>query len=195
MKILLATKNKHKIEEIGQALAGSGVEILSLNDFPDLPEVVEDGTTLDHNSLKKAREIFEYAHIPTLADDTGLEVDYLDGAPGVYSARYAGEECSYADNNKKLLAALLNVPRQKRTAHFRCVMTFYNGTIVQSVEGVLPGRILESNSGTNGFGYDPIFQPEGFNKALAEMSMSEKNSISHRGQAVHKMAEYLKSII
>jgi len=194
MKILLATKNKHKIEEISHALTGCGIEILSLNDLPEMPDVVEDGLTLEENSLKKAREIFEYANITTLADDTGLEVDYLNGAPGVYSARYAGEECSYEDNNNKLLSALKGVAAEKRTARFRCVMTYYSADKIEVVAGVLPGQIKESKSGTNGFGYDPIFQPDGFTKVLAEMSMNEKNAISHRGQAVRKMAEYLKSI-
>lgn len=194
MKIVLATKNKHKIEEITHALNGCGIEILSLNDFPDMPDVIEDGLTLEENSYKKAKEIFEYAKIPSLADDTGLEVDFLNGAPGVYSARYAGEECSYDDNNNKLLKALDGVETAHRTARFRCVMTFFTSDKIEVVAGVLPGKIREEKTGTNGFGYDPIFQPDGFNKVLAEMNMAEKNAISHRGQAVRKMAEYLKSI-
>jgi len=194
MKIVLATKNKHKIEEITHALNGCGIEILSLNDFPDMPDVIEDGLTLEENSYKKAKEIFEYAKIPSLADDTGLEVDFLNGAPGVFSARYAGEECSYDDNNNKLLKALDGVETACRTARFRCVMTFFTSDKIEVVAGVLPGKIREEKTGTNGFGYDPIFQPDGFNKVLAEMNMAEKNAISHRGQAVRKMAEYLKSI-
>ncbi len=194
MKILLATHNRNKIIEIKNALSGSGFEILSLNDMPDLPDVVEDGDTLEHNSLKKAREIFEHTGITTLADDTGLEVEYLNGEPGVYSARWAGEGCTYDDNNRKMLRELEGVPEHLRNAEFRCVITLYGKDVLKTSEGVLKGRIIEKARGVQGFGYDPVFIPDGFDLTLAEMSLEDKNSISHRGQAVKKMAEMIMKI-
>lgn len=191
MKLLLATHNRHKIKEIKDALKNSDFEILSLDDFPDMPEVIEDGCTLEQNSLKKAKEIFTHAGITTLADDTGLLVDYLNGEPGVYSARWAGEGCTYEDNNKKMLSLLSGVPADKRTAAFRCVITLYGKGILETSAGELKGRIIETPKGIDGFGYDPVFIPEGYDVTLAEMSLSDKNRISHRGIAIRKMAEII----
>jgi XTP/dITP diphosphohydrolase len=194
MKILLATHNRNKIKEIKEALKESGCEILSLDDFPDLPEVDEDGDTLEHNSLKKAREIFEHSGITTLADDTGLEVEYLNGEPGVYAARWAGEGCTYKDNCDKMLRELKGVPAEKRKAVFRCVITLYGKGLLEVTVGELKGSIIENSVGSDGFGYDPVFMPEGYNITLAEMPLSEKNKISHRGLAVKKMAEIINRI-
>jgi XTP/dITP diphosphohydrolase len=194
MKLLLATHNKNKIKEIKDALKTTGFEILSLDDFPDLPEVIEDGDTLEHNSLKKAREIFEHAAITTLADDTGLEVEYLNGEPGVFAARWAGEGCTYKDNCDKMLRELKGVPHEKRKAAFRCVITLYGKDILKTTIGELKGYIIEDARGTDGFGYDPVFVPEGYEVTLAEMPLNEKNKISHRGLAVKKMAEIIMDI-
>ena len=194
MKILLATHNKNKIVEITKALEGCGFEILSLNDKPDLPDVIEDGDTLEHNSLKKAREIHEHSGIMTLADDTGLEVDYLNGEPGVYSARWAGEGCTYDDNNRKMLKELDGVPEEKRNAEFRCVITLYGDGILKTADGVLKGKIIKEPRGVKGFGYDPIFMPDGYDITLAEMPLEEKNLISHRGKAVKRMVEIIKEM-
>jgi len=194
MKLLLATHNKHKITELKDALKNTGFEILSLDDIPDLPEVIEDGDTLEHNSLKKARELFEHTGIITLADDTGLEVEHLNGEPGVYSARWAGEGCTYKDNCEKLLRELHNVAPNERKASFRCVITLFGKDIFKTAEGVLNGYIIDHYRGTEGFGYDPLFVPEGYNVTLAEMSLDEKNKISHRGLAVKKMVGIIREI-
>ena len=194
MRILLATHNKNKIIEITSALQGLDIDILSLDDYPDLPEVIEDGDTLKHNSLKKAREIFEYSGITTLADDTGLEVKYLNGDPGVYSARWAGEDCSYEDNNRKMLRELDGVALDSRDAVFRCVITLFGENLHETTEGVLKGKIIENFKGQKGFGYDPIFQPKGSDITLAEMSLDDKNKISHRGLAVKAMVEFIKGM-
>jgi XTP/dITP diphosphohydrolase len=194
MRLLLATHNRNKIKELKEALKDSGNEILSLDDFPDLPEVIEDGDTLEHNSLKKAKEIFVHSGITTLADDTGLEVEYLNGEPGVFAARWAGEGCSYKDNCDKMLRELKGVPNDKRKAVFRCVITLYGNGILKTSVGELKGRIIEESRGTDGFGYDPVFIPDGYDITLAEMPLSEKNKISHRGLAVKKMAGIIKEI-
>lgn len=194
MKLLLATHNKHKITELKDALKNTGFEILSLDDIPNLPEVIEDGDTLEHNSLKKARELFEHTGIITLADDTGLEVEHLNGEPGVYSARWAGEGCTYKDNCEKLLRELHNVAPNERKASFRCVITLFGKDIFKTAEGVLNGYIIDHYRGTEGFGYDPLFVPEGYNVTLAEMSLDEKNKISHRGLAVKKMVGIIREI-
>jgi len=194
MKILLATHNKNKIIEIRDALKATGFQVLSLDDFPDLPEVEEDGDTLEHNSLKKAREIFVHAGITTLADDTGLEVEYLNGEPGVFAARWAGEGCTYKDNCDKMLRELKGVPYEKRKAAFKCVITLYGKDILKTTAGELKGHIIEDSRGTDGFGYDPVFIPEGYDITLAEMPLEEKNRISHRGLAVKKMVEIIKQM-
>ena len=194
MEILLATHNKNKIIEIKNALQELDIEILSLDDYPDMPDVIEDGDTLEHNSLKKAREIYEYSGITTLADDTGLEVECLNGDPGVYSARWAGEDCSYEDNNRKMLKELNGVNIDRRDAVFRCVITLFGEGLHETTEGVLSGKIIEDFKGQKGFGYDPIFQPKGFEITLAEMSLDDKNKISHRGLAVKAMVEFIKGM-
>ncbi len=170
-------------------------EFLSLLDFPGMAEVVEDGETLVDNALKKAQTSFQYTHISSIADDTGLEVDQLNGAPGVRSSRFAGEGVSYRDNNEKLLRLLEGVPREKRTARFRCVVAFVGGNGEHWVEGVCEGLILPEYRGDGGFGYDPIFYVPEKEKTFAEMSPEEKNAISHRGKAFRLMAEWLKNVL
>ncbi len=190
-KLLLATRNKGKIAEIQALLSGAPYNIVSVLDFPEIPEVIEDGATLEANALLKARQVFTQTRIPTIADDSGLEVYALDNAPGVYSARYAGENVSYEDNNRKLLKELNNVPQEKRGARFRCVIAFVSEGEEHTFEGVCEGTILEELRGANGFGYDPLFVPNGFNLTFAELSLDIKNKISHRAKALHLLKNKL----
>lgn len=187
-KLILATNNRDKIFEIKRILEGIELEILSASDFDDFPEVEETGRTLAENAILKVKSILGKYRLPCLADDTGLEVDYLDGAPGIYSSRFAGKGCSYDDNNKKLLSLLKGVPAERRSARFKTVIAF--GKIdgkINTVEGVLEGHIGTEPRGTFGFGYDPVFIVSGMNVALAELPPAEKNRISHRGRALAKI--------
>lgn len=191
-KIVLATRNRHKILEIQTILSDLNLEILTLNDFPDVPLLREDGETFQENSLQKAREVFHHTHIAALADDSGLEVFFLNGRPGVLSARYAGRGATDENNNEKLLAEMRGVAPRRRKARFRAVLTLAgeNGTDV--TEGICLGRLAEAPSGTNGFGYDPIFIPEGFSRTYAELTAEEKNQISHRSKALAGIKEVLR---
>lgn len=196
-KIVIGTHNRHKTEEISRILSGLPLEILSLADFPDISPVEEDGKTLLENAVKKATHYSRLTGLTTIADDTGLEIEALNGEPGIRSARYAGEHCSYDDNNRKLLenlASLKNGGRENRNAVFRCVIALSDpsGT-VETREGTVAGQILTSVQGRNGFGYDPVFYVPGLGKTLADLSMEEKNTISHRGIAVQKIKELLKT--
>lgn len=184
-KLILATNNRDKIEEIKNILEDLDLEILSAADFDDFPEIEETGKTLAENAILKAETIRDRYGLPCLADDTGLEVDYLDGAPGIYSSRFAGERCSYEDNVNKLLSTLEGIPPAKRTARFKTVIAFadIDGKIC-TVDGVLEGIIGTEPKGAFGFGYDPVFVVEGMKVALAELSPAEKNRISHRGCAL-----------
>jgi XTP/dITP diphosphohydrolase len=198
-RLVLATHNKHKAEELSALLSGAAIEILMLDSFPHIEDIVEDQPTLAGNALKKAREVFLQTNLPSLADDTGLEVFALDGAPGVYSARYAGEKATYADNCRKLLESLRGVPMHRRTAQFRCVLAFvplYESSLrpgggERVVEGVCAGTIIETPRGANGFGYDPIFLPNGYSQTFAEMSLDLKNTLSHRANALMGMKRVL----
>ncbi len=191
-RFLLATRNSDKFKEIREILGGNGWELLSLEDFPETVEVVEDGKTFSENALKKARAAFTATRIPSLADDSGLEVDYLNGVPGVLSSRFAGENASYRDNNEKLLRLMKDVPWEKRKAKFRCVVALVNEEEEKWVEGVCNGIIFSEYRGGDGFGYDPLFFVPEENKTFAEMTGREKNKISHRGKAFRKMAELLR---
>ncbi len=185
MKLVIATGNRHKVDEIRAILSGLDVDLVASADLPDVPDVVEDGETLEANAVKKARCVAEATGLPALADDTGLEVDALGGAPGVYSARYSGYPPDYERNNDKLLRELAGVPASDRTARFRCVVALaLPGDGVSTVEGVTRGTILETRLGDGGFGYDPLFLPDGFDRTYAQMSPTEKNAASHRGRAV-----------
>ena len=186
--LILATNNIHKISEMSAILSGLDLEIVSARDFPDFPEVEETGETLEENAILKAKAVWEKYHIPAVADDTGLEVEYLNGAPGVYSARFAGPNCSFADNNRKLLTLLEDVPSGKRGARFRCVIAFVDSSgLAQAVEGVLDGAIAEAPRGHHGFGYDPVFLVGDTGKTMAEFPASEKNILSHRSRALAKI--------
>ena len=190
-KLVLASRNKHKIEEMQVMLSKLGIEVLSALDFPELEEVDEDQPTLEGNALKKARYVREVTGIPALSDDTGLEVDALNGDPGVYSARYAGEGASYQDNVLKLLNELGDA--EDRTARFRTVVALVTGKDEFTFEGKVEGVILSEQKGEGGFGYDPVFQPEGYDLTFAELDAEEKNRISHRGRAIKKFVDFLNA--
>ncbi|MGE5313062.1 MAG: RdgB/HAM1 family non-canonical purine NTP pyrophosphatase [Acidobacteriota bacterium] len=193
-KLLIATHNRHKKEEIAHLLAHEPFEILDLDDVSNAPATVEDQPTLEGNALKKAREAHEATGLLTLADDTGLEVFYLNLAPGVYSARYSGEHATYAENNRKLLAALNGVPPRRRNARFRTVVAIVGTNIERTVEGMVEGTILEAPRGTTGFGYDPLFLPSGHTRSFAEMDLAEKNTLSHRARAFEAAVRALKEL-
>lgn len=190
-QIVLATNNQHKVQELTALFAGVPVRFVSLEDFPGIRPVDEDQPTLEGNALKKAREIHRATHLPALADDSGLEVHYLNDEPGVFSSRYAGPGASYSDNCRKLLTSMRGVPPRRRNARFRCVLAFVSSDVEKTAEGILPGVITESPRGANGFGYDPIFLPRGCQRTLAEMSSDLKNSLSHRAQAALLMKVHL----
>lgn len=192
MDLLVATGNAGKLKEIRRLLEGSGIEVKGMDAFPTLPEVEEDGETFEQNARKKASVIAEETGCLTLADDSGLTVEALDGRPGVHSARYAGEGASDADNNRKLLKELAPVPVEKRQAAFCCTMALYRpGGDCHFFSGRLEGMITEAPRGEGGFGYDPLFLVREYGKTLAELPMEVKNRISHRGQALRQVIEFL----
>ncbi len=191
-EIVVATRNKNKVEEIRRILEGLDVKLYTMDDFPDCPEVVEDGETFEQNAMKKAREVSECTGKFALADDSGLQVYSLGGAPGVRSARYAGEEATDQDNLSKLLKELGNTTPENKGGAFVCVIALAgpDGTM-QSFQGRVEGFIGREPRGSSGFGYDPVFYPEGYDRTFAEMSAQEKDSLSHRGRALQKLQEYL----
>ncbi len=191
--VVLATRNQHKVQEIRALLVEMPMTFLSLTDFPDLPDVVEDGSTCQENAVKKAKETAAGTGHWALADDTGLEVDALDGRPGVCAARYAGEGATYADNCEKLLEELQQIPAGQRAARFLTVMVLSDPEgQTEVVEGELQGQITEQFYGSHGFGYDPVFYVPKAKKTLAEMTLAEKNELSHRGQALILAKDLLK---
>jgi len=195
-KILLATNNKDKLRELQVILNGLPVELVTFEQFPGLPPTVEDADSLEENALKKAKEAFRRTGLPAIADDTGLEVPYLNGRPGVYSSRYAGQGATYADNVRKLLKDLRGVPARRRGAQFRCAVAFVpDQRSHHVVEGVCRGTILESARGANGFGYDPIFLPSGFGQSFGEMDAALKNTISHRALALQRLKTVLRQYL
>ena len=190
--LLIATRNQKKKKELQEILSGFDVKLLSLDDIPPLPEVEEDGLTFEENAIKKALTVARLSNLLTLADDSGLVVDALQGAPGVFSARYAGPEADDDRNNQKLLLALQNVEENKRTARFICVIALASPEgSVKTVMGSCEGMIRSSLQGVEGFGYDPLFIPEGYDKSFAELSPEIKNRISHRGVALNKLKPLL----
>ncbi len=192
-QLVIATHNMDKAREITALLSDIGVGVRTLDAFPQIGPIVEDADTLEGNALLKATAVHRATGLPSLGDDTGLEVHSLYGDPGVYSSRYSGEHATYAGNVAKLLAEMKHFPPRRRGARFRCVVAFVGpGIEPRTVEGLCRGTILEKRRGTGGFGYDPVFLPEGFDMTLAEMDLSVKNSISHRGQAVQKMLPILR---
>jgi len=194
-ELVVATRNRGKIKEIQAYLEGV-VEVVSCAaDFKGFPETVEDGATFELNALKKAREAMAFTGQPALADDSGLVVDALGGRPGVYSARFAGEEADDTANNRRLLGELELVPLQQRKAAFVCALAFVAPDGAEQVfVGRVAGRILVSGQGDGGFGYDPLFLVDGFDRTMAELTIEEKNLISHRGQALRLFREYLKNV-
>ena len=186
--IVVATGNLHKVQEYKELLADQNVELKSLKDYPNCPEVVEDGKTFAENASKKAVEVCRYCDVPTFADDSGLEVEALGGEPGIYSSRYA-------ENDAARIAKLLKnlEGKENRRARFVCVIAIaINGEVIETFEGEVKGTIVDAPRGTNGFGYDPVFQPDGFDKTFAEMTDEEKNQISHRADAVRKALEFIE---
>ena len=193
MKIVLATHNEDKCAEMTAMLDEFPLQLISLEDFPEIGEIEENGSSLEENALIKARTVHSITKLLSWADDTGLEVDVLGGKPGVYSARYAGENCSYSDNVQKLLQKMENIPADKRIAHFKTAISLVGENMELVSEGVVEGIITTKPKGVGGFGYDPVFYVLDKNKTYSEMKMTEKNQISHRGQAIQNMIKLLQS--
>ena len=193
MKIILATHNKDKYTEMSKILKNYPIDILSLGNFPDIKEIIEDGSTLKENALIKAKTIHSKTGLYAWADDTGLEVDALNGEPGIYSARYAGENCNYIDNVNKLLKNMKNIPNNLRTAQFRTCVAFVGKNLELVAYGAVKGLITKKMKGLGGFGYDPVFYVPIKNKTYSEMKMKEKNQISHRAKAINNMLVLLQN--
>jgi XTP/dITP diphosphohydrolase len=191
LRLIVATHNINKIKEIREIFSDFDIEISSMAEIGIQEEIPETGKTIEENALVKARALKNKTEGLIMADDTGLFVDYLNGNPGVYSARFAGENATYEDNNMKLLKMLEGVPFDKRTAHFKTVIALLDKDKETIIEGRLDGRILYKQRGKNGFGYDPIFYVDEAKKTLAEMTLEEKNTISHRARALNKLKSYL----
>ncbi len=191
MKLVFATNNNHKLKEVKQLLPDS-IELLSLRDIDCDDDIAETGSTIRDNAFIKARYIYEKFGMNCFADDTGLEVDALDGRPGVYSARFAGPSGRSEQNIEKLLTELKGI--ENRKANFRTAISLMIDGVETTFEGIINGAITSFESGDKGFGYDPVFLPDGYDKTFAQMSDIEKNSISHRGIAVKKLVEYLEKI-
>jgi XTP/dITP diphosphohydrolase len=193
--IIISSSNKHKISEIITTIKPLFDEIYSLSDFPDIGDIKEDGTSIVENSFIKSRVAFNHTKLPSMADDTVLEVDHLMGDPGIYTARYAGENATYEENMDKLLKNLTGVPWEQRTARFKTVVTYVDGEHDFFVKGCLEGKILESKQGDLGFGYDPIFYASAQNMSLGDMGSEQKNQISHRAIAIQKFADKIKRLM
>lgn len=189
MKIVLATRNPGKLVELRALLGQKEIEVLSSGQNGDVPEVVEDGRTLEENALKKARALARLSQLPSLADDTGLEVAALNGKPGVHSSRFAGPDANDAENRRKLLAALEQV--SDRSARFRTVLAYVDGGEVHYFDGTCEGRIARTERGSHGFGYDSIFIPTGSDHTFAQMTPFEKNAVSHRARALRAFTAFL----
>ncbi len=190
-RLVFATRNRGKLAELNALVAPLGLAVVSAAEL-GAPDVEEDGDTFEANAVKKARVVFEATGLPSIADDTGLEVDALNGAPGVRSARFAGPDCNPADNRKKLLASMANA--RSRHARFRTVVALVSSSDVVTFEGMCEGVIAETERGSRGFGYDALFVPLGSDRTFAEMESPEKNEISHRGSALRKLRAYLETV-
>ena len=195
MKLILATHNKDKEKELKDILKNLPFEVLTLDQFPEIGEIDETGSTLYENAKLKAETVHKITHLPSIADDTGLEVDVLNGAPGVFSSRYAGENVSYEDNVTKLLKEMESIPLGKRSARFRTVIFYTDGERELYAEGAIKGYITEERRGNKGFGYDPVFYIPEVKKTMAELKTDEKNKLSHRGQAMRKLRKLLLEIV
>lgn len=193
-EVIIATKNKGKAKEFERIFGAKGMQVKTLLDFPEIPDVEETGSTFEENAIIKAETIARLMGKMVIADDSGLEVDALEGRPGVYSARYAGTEKNDSANTEKVLKELAGVPEKERTARFRCVLAVAApGEKTVAYSGSCEGRILTETRGTNGFGYDPVFFVEGKGKSMAELAPEEKNRISHRADALMKLEKGLNS--
>lgn len=185
-KIIVATKNQGKLRELKAIFAPNGIELVSLLDYPDIPDIIEDGMSFAENAIIKAKAVYQHLSLPVIADDSGLAADQLNGRPGIHSARYAGEDASDEDNNAKLLTELSKFP-EPHYAKYVCCAVYYDGKRRVTESGELKGRIIKEPRGTNGFGYDPYFIADNYNITMAELDMEEKNKISHRGKAFRKL--------
>ncbi len=192
MKLLFATTNKGKLKEVRKVFSETIFTILSLSDFPEIPEIIEDGKTFADNAKIKAKTVYDLFHIPTIADDSGLSVDQLNGEPGVYSARYAGDNATDEANNKLLLEKL-SLFSEPHLARFDCSAVFYDGENYIQAEDTMEGKIIHTAKGENGFGYDPLFVAEDFSVTNGELSLEEKNKISHRAKAFKRLHEMICS--
>ena len=184
MELVIATHNKDKFKELFLGLESLELKLRSLNDFPEIGEIIEDGDTLEENALIKARTVFKLTGLPSISDDTGLEVAALNGQPGIYTARYAGENCSYSDNVNKMIDEMKLVPWESRNAEFKTYMAYVDKHVELTACGVVKGKIDKKIKNVGGFGYDPIFYVSEFKRTFSEMSIEEKNKISHRGKAI-----------
>lgn len=192
MRLVLASRNRHKLLELHTFLQELPVEVVSVDDVHPGLVLVEDGPTFADNALKKARAVFEGTRSPALADDSGLEVFYLNGRPGVRSARYAGNCATDDENNEKLLREMRGVPARRRRAQFRAVLALVGPGFEEVATGICQGLLAEASCGTNGFGYDPIFVPDGLDKTYAQLTQEEKNRISHRSRAFAALRDILR---
>ncbi len=195
MKIILATKNKGKIKEINRLFSDLHIEFTGISNDPNLSDIKEDGNTYHENALKKASTTFKKAGLTVVSEDSGLEVDALDRAPGIFSARFAGENATDSENIKKLLNLIKNIPAEKRTARFVSVFCLIENGKETFFEGEVRGSLVDTPRGESGFGYDPIFIPDGYNNTFAELGDNIKNRISHRANAISKLKKYLSSHI
>ena len=195
MQIVLATHNRGKMKEMSSILAHLPVTLLTLDDFPQIGEIPETGETLKENAFIKAETVHQKTGLPALADDTGLEVDALDGAPGVHSSRYDGETATFEDNCRKMLQEMDGIPTEERTARFHTVIAFVSDSGNEWTEGMVEGRILEKKQGDGGFGYDPLFYYPPLKKTFAELNSEQKNNISHRGKALRNFCQILEKRI
>ncbi len=195
MKLIIATHNSDKERELKSVLDDFPVDVISLDQFPEIGEIEETGSTLYENAKLKSDTVNKITNLPCLGDDTGLEVDALEGAPGIYSSRYAGENVSYEDNVAKLLREMSSTPYEKRTARFRTIIFYTDGERELYTQGEIKGYITEEQRGKNGFGYDPVFYIPEVKKTMAELTPAEKNKLSHRGQAMKKFRKLLLDFI
>ena len=195
MQIVLATHNRGKMKEMSSILAHLPVKLLTLDDFPQIGEIPETGETLKENAFIKAETVHQKTGLPALADDTGLEVDALDGAPGVHSSRYDGETATFEDNCRKMMQEMDGIQAEERTARFHTVIAFVSDSGNEWTEGMVEGRILEKKQGDGGFGYDPLFYYPPLKKTFAELNSEQKNNISHRGKALRNFCRILEKRI
>ncbi len=197
MKIVVATRNRHKVREIAVLLGEAGLDLdpVTIDEIAPAAALVEDEDTFEGNALAKARQAAVACGLPAIADDSGIEVDALDGAPGVYSARWAGEPCDDARNNAKMLRELADVPAEKRTARYRCAAAFVDGGVEIVRSGVCEGVLLSAPRGSGGFGYDPLFLVPSLGRTMAEIDLTEKNRLSHRAAAFRALASALRETL